>query len=346
MATTPQPRVPSPQQEQVTPVRIFNTLNAFKQTQALKAAIELDLFTAIGEGYDTAEKLALRLQASARGCRILCDYLTVDQYLSKQGERYSLTPESATFLDRKSPAYLGSAAHFLVHPTLTDDFAALTECVKKGGTVSAKHLEPDDPIWPAFARNMAPLIRMPAMALADVVLAHHPNPRRVLDIAAGHGLFGITLAERVPKLEVVAVDWPSVLQVASENASRAGVGYRYNTLPGSAFELDFGDRYDVVLVTNLLHHFDVESNEILLEKVRKALVPGGLVAVLEFVPNEDRVSPPEPAQFALTMLAETPAGDAYTFPELKQMMENAGLKQIALHDLPIPMFRVVTGRSA
>jgi SAM-dependent methyltransferase len=346
MATTPQPRFPSPQQQTVTPARIFNTLNAYKQTQALKAAIELDLFTAIGEGYDTAEKLGLRLQASARGCRMLCDYLTVDHYLTKQADRYSLTSESATFLDRNSPACLGSAAHFLVHPNLISDFADLTECVKKGGTVSARHFESDDPIWTAFARNMAPLIRMPAMALADVVLAQHPQPRRVLDIAAGHGLFGITLAERVPKLEVTAVDWPSVLQVAGENASRDGVADRYKTLPGSAFETEFGDGYDVALVTGFLHHFDVNANEKLLEKVRKALVPGGLIAVLEFVPNEDRVSPPEPAQFALTMLAETTGGDAYTFPELKEMMQNAGVKQVALHELPIPMFRVVTGRSA
>ena len=345
MATTPQPRVPSPQQETVTPVKIFNTLNAYKQAQALKAAIELDLFTAIAEGFDTAEKLALRLQASARGCRILCDYLTVDGYLSKQGDRYLLAPESATFLDRNSPAYLGSAAHFLVHPALTSDFSALTECVKKGGTVDAKHFEPDDPIWTAFARNMAPLIRMPAMALADVVLAQHPRPKRLLDIAAGHGLFGITLAARVPKLEVVAVDWPSVLKVASENASQSGVSYRYNTLPGSAFKVDYGGGYDVAFVTGFLHHFDAGMNETLLERVRRALVPGGLVAVLEFVPNEDRVSPPEPAQFALTMLAETQAGDAYTFPELKQMMENSGVKQVTLHELAIPMFRVITGRA-
>ena len=346
MATTPLHRVPSAQQESVTPVRIFNALNAYKQTQALKAAIQLDLFTAIGEGNDTAEKLALRLQASARGCRILCDYLTVDHFLNKSGDRYSLTPESAMFLDRNSPAYLGSTAHFLTHPTITPRFDAIAECVKNGGSVNSDHLEPDSPVWSEFARSMAPMIRMPAMAVADVVLSQHPNPRRVLDIAAGHGLFGITLAQRVPKLEVVAVDWPSVLQVATENADGAGIRDRYRTLPGSAFEVAFGNSYDVVLITNLMHHFDAQSNENLLQKAHNALVPGGLVAVLEFVPNEDRVSPPEPAQFALTMLTVTPGGDAYTFPELKQMFQNAGLQHVMLHELPLPMFRMVTARSA
>lgn len=347
MATTPQPRVPSPQQEQqVTPVRIFNTLNAFKQTQALKAAVELDLFTAIGEGFDTAEKLALRLQASTRGCRILCDYLTVDQYLTKHGDQYSLTPESATFLDRKSPAYIGSAAQFLAHPMMTPRFNDVAECVRNGGAVVPDNLEPDHPIWPEFARNMAPMIRMPALAVAEVVLREQPHPRRALDIAAGHGLFGITLAQRVPNLEVVPVDWESVLQVASENAKRAGLDGRYHPLPGSAFEVDFGEGYDLALVTNFLHHFDFESNQKLLEKVRKSLTPGGLVAALEFVPNEDRISPREPAQFALTMLTMTPAGDSYTFAELKDMFQKAGLRNIELHDLPFPMFRVVTGRTA
>lgn len=346
MASEPLPRVPSQQNEQVTPVRIFNTLSAFKQTQALKAAIELDLFTAIGEGYDTAEKLALRIQASVRGCRILCDYLTVDQFLEKHGDHYSLTAESAMFLDRRSPAYMGSAANFLVNPMVAPRFDHIADCVKNGGAANPDNLEPDHPIWPEFARNMAPLISMPAKALADVVLQSQPNARRVLDIAAGHGLFGITLAQAIPQMEVVAVDWQSVLQVANENASRAGLDDRYHTLPGSAFDVEFGVGYDVVLVTNFLHHFDVQSNEMLLKKVRKALAPGGLVAVLEFVPNEDRVSPPEPSQFALTMLTVTPAGDAYTFFELEQMFRNAGLQQVALHDLPMPMFRVVTGRPA
>jgi hypothetical protein len=94
-------------------------------------------------------------------------------------------------------------------------------------------------------------------------------------------------------------------------------------------------------VTNFLHHFDVPTNTTLLRKVAAALKPGGRVAILEFVPNDDRVSPPQAAGFALTMLAGTPAGDAYTFAELRRMAEAAGFHGVAAHTMPLPQQVVV-----
>jgi 2-polyprenyl-3-methyl-5-hydroxy-6-metoxy-1,4-benzoquinol methylase len=164
---------------------------------------------------------------------------------------------------------------------------------------------------------------------------------RVLDIAAGHGLFGITIAERNPAAEIVAVDWPSVLAAAVENAAGARVSERYRTIPGNAFTVDFGHGYGVALVTNFLHHFDEPACTAFLRKVNQALAPGGRVAVLEFVPNPDRVSPPVPARFALTMLAETPGGDAYTFDELRRQLEDAGFNNVTAHALPTPQVVLV-----
>jgi ubiquinone/menaquinone biosynthesis C-methylase UbiE len=158
----------------------------------------------------------------------------------------------------------------------------------------------------------------------------------VLNIAAGHGLFGITIAEQHPTAEIVAVDWPSVLAVAVENASAARVSDRYRTTAGNAFTVDFGRDYDVALVTNFLHHFDRPACTTFLRKVHQALAPGGRVALLEFVPDPDRVSPPIPARFALTMLAETPGGDAYTFDELRRQLEDAGFHNVTAHALPTP----------
>src|SRR6185503_4640060 len=108
----------------------------------------------------------------------------------------------------------------------------------------------------------------------------------------------------------------NVLEVARANAEAMGIAGRFRTIAGSAFEVDFGSGYDVALLPNFLHHFDFATNIALLKKVRAALKPGGLAAVIEFVPNEDRVSPPDGALFAMRMLGTTPAGDAYTFIEL------------------------------
>jgi len=328
--------------QQLSPALFFDTLNAYQRSAALKAAIELSLFTAIGEGSHTAGDLARQCKASERGVRILCDYLVIIGFLTKERDRYDLTPDSGAFLDQRSPAYLGTAVEFLGSPFVTDGFKDLAAVVRKGGTVLVEgHLGPDDPMWVNFARAMAPLMQLPAERLAQLLEADAAPAWKVLDVAAGHGLYGIALARHNPRAEVVAVDWRNVLGVARQNAEAAGVAQRYNTLPGSAFEVEFGSGYDLVLLTNFLHHFDPPTIEQLLRKVRASLKPGGRAVALEFIPEEDRVSPATAAAFSLIMLAGTPSGDAYPFSEYQRMFRNAGFSATELHELPPTFFRVV-----
>jgi len=317
-----------------TPERIFQTLTAYQQTAALKAGIELDLFTAIAEGDDTTAKLAARTGAAERGVRILCDYLTVSQFLGKSPEgRYTLTQESAIFLDRRSPAYIGGIAEFLAGAHLADAFARLTESVRKGGTVleAEGSMTADHPMWEVFARGMASIMRPAAADIAKIVDAGGMGECKILDIAAGHGIFGITLAEQNAQAEVYAVDWQSVLAIAGRNAEEAGVAERFHQIPGSAFEVEFGAGYDLVLLTNFFHHFDPPMCETLMRKCHAALKAGGRAVTLEFVPNEDRVTPPIEAAFALVMLGTTPAGDAYTFSEFEGMFQRAGFARSTAH---------------
>src|SRR5579872_5383513 len=329
MATTPQTHQPSPE-------LIFETLNAYQRTAALRGAIELDLFTAIGEGAVTPAALAGKLKVTERGARILCDYLTVAGLLSKQGASYGLTPDSAMFLDRRSPACLMSAVTFLNSPMLTDNFRDIAAIVRKGGAVLSDEgtMAPEHPVWVEFARAMVPMMAMPAGFIAELVGGS--GPVKVLDIAAGHGMFGIAIAKRNPAARIVALDWANVLEVAKENAQKAGVADRFETIAGSAFEADYGSGYDLVLLTNFLHHFDPPTCEKLLRKVHAALKPGGKAVTLEFVPNEDRVSPPAAAAFSLMMLGSTAAGDAYTFSEFDRMFRNAGFSSSQIHALPGP----------
>jgi 2-polyprenyl-3-methyl-5-hydroxy-6-metoxy-1,4-benzoquinol methylase len=330
------------QTQQLSPQLFFETVNAYQRTEALKAAVELDLFSAIGEGKQTVQELAGRCKTSERGMRILTDYLVVVGLLTKQGHRYTLTPESAMFLDRRSPGYMGSAIEFLLSPMLTDHFKDLAANVRKGGTVMTEEgtLAPEHPVWVRFARAMAPMMGLPAQLLAGLVAGASSQKMKVLDVAAGHGLFGINFAQQNPNAEIVAVDWPNVLEVARENAEAAGVSGRYSTIAGSAFEVDYGSGYDLVLLTNFLHHFDTVTCEKLLKKVHTAVSEGGRAATLEFVPNEDRVSPPTAAAFSLMMLGSTPSGDAYTFSELDRMFCNSGFRRNEIHPLP-PTFQQV-----
>ena len=301
--------------QQPSPVLFFQTINAHQRTEALKAAIELEVFTAIGEGNTTAAQIAQRCQTSEKGMRVLCDFLTTMEMLTKQGDQYALTLDSSVFLDKRSPAYLGGATEFLCSPMLTEGFKNMTEAVRKGGTAIEGEgtIGPEHPIWVKFARGMAGMMAMPAQLMAKLVDPNADQKLKILDIAAGHGLFGIAFATQNKQAEVTAVDWKPVLEVAKENAAKAGVADRYSTIEGSAFDVEFGSGYDLVLLTNFLHHFDPPTCETLLRKVRAALADGGRAVTLEFVPNEDRVTPPEVAGFSMVMLVGTPAGDAYTF---------------------------------
>lgn len=310
-----------------TPERIFDAMNAFQRTEALRGAIDLDLFTAIGEGVTTAGALAERLGAAERGVRILADYLVVIGFLSKRGERYLLAPDAAAFLDRRSPAYLGTASRFLLAPQVASAFSNVAEAVKRGGTVLSGDgsITRENPLWVEFARGMAPMVRPAAQFIGELVIEKTiDGSRKVLDIAAGHGLYGIEIAKRDPKAEITAVDWPAVLEVAKENAASSGVGERLHLLAGSAFEVDFGEGYDVALMTNFFHHFDRDTCIGLMKRVHRALSDQGVAVTLEFVPNDDRVSPPQPAAFAFVMLNSTPSGDAYTFSQYDEMFRSAG----------------------
>ena len=322
-AAPPAPPAPAPP----TPDAFMGTLTAYQRSAALKGALDLDLFTAIGGGRETAATLAARCDASPRGIRILCDYLTVAGFLIKSGDRYALTADSAHFLDRRSPACVAAAADFVYAPELREAFADVAAAVRRGGTVlaSAGTVAPEHPVWVRFARAMAPLMSVAAEAVVDVVGVDPARPLRVLDVAAGHGLFGIAFARRHPRAAITALDWSPVLEVARENAHAAGLDGRYRTIAGSAFEADLGGPYDLVLIPNFLHHFDPSTCGRFLTRVREALAPSGRAVTVEFVPDEDRVSPPHAAMFSLVMLCSTPAGDAYTFAELDTMFHRAGL---------------------
>lgn len=324
-----------PQQSPITPERIFQAANAFQLSQALISALELNVFSALAEGHTDAKQLALRCQASERGCRILCDFLTIHGLLTKNEDRWGLSPEAAMFLDRKSPAYMGDVMHFLNSPDMVRAYEGLSNAVRKGGTILNDQgtITPENPLWVNFARNMTSMMAGAAQDIAGLLGDGAGASWKVLDIAAGHGLFGIEIAKQNQQAQIVALDWAAVLEVAKENAERLGVIDRYRTIAGNAFEADLGGGYDLVLLTNFLHHFDRATCITLLKRCFAALKPGGRAITLEFIPNEDRITPPANAGFAMVMLVSTLAGDAYPFSMLESMFLEAGFASTEMKQL-------------
>ena len=337
----------SPADAPLNPGIVFEMVQSHQRTAALNAAIQLDIFRAVGQGPGDVASIARHCSASERGIRILCDFLVINGILAKDGEHYRHTPSSAAFLDPASPACMASVAQFLTESAIMQADGHLADIVREGRTCLPGQgtVEPENPVWVLFAEKMAPMMGPMAGPLGAVVLEGHNGPMKVLDIAAGHGLFGIEIAKQNPQAHVTGLDWAPVLRVALKNAEKAGVRDRYDMLPGSAFEVDFGGPYDAVLLTNFLHHFNKKTCIALLQKVRAALRPGGRAVTLEFVPNPDRVSPPAPAAFALTMLTTTAEGDAYTFAELEAMYADAGFSRITAHPIPMSPHTIVMGNA-
>lgn len=305
------------------PGRVHQALTSYQLAQSVKGAIELELFTHIAAGATTPAAIAPLCGGTEKGVRVLCDYLTVHGFLTKSGPDYAVAADVAPFLDKGSPRYMGSVANFFTHPVMIAKYDDVAGLVRNGGQMSQHTLGPDEPIWVEFARHMASMFALPA-SVAAPQLTTPGTPMKVLDVAAGHGLFGIHVAQHNPSAQVTFQDWANVLEVARENAGHFGVADRSSFLPGNFFEVELGTGYDLVLLPNFLHHFNYATNVQLLKKVHAALRLGGTAAIIEFVPNDDRISPPDGALFAMRMLGTTPSGDAYTLAELDRMLREAG----------------------
>ena len=335
-----EPAAPS---EVAYPGLVFETLTAYRRTAALKGAIDLDLFSAVAGGARSVAAIGARCGASERGVRILCDCMVWLGFLRKDGDRYDLTPTAAQFLDRNSPQYMGGMAGFLDAPAIAAAFSDVAAAVRHGGTVLEGEgtMRPEHPVWVDFARSMAARATLTAEPLVTLLAPGAGRSPKILDVAAGHGLFGIAFLERFPAAEVVAVDWPAVLEQARANARTAGVAERFRTVAGDVFTAGIGDGYDVVLLANFLHHFDAPTCVRLLRRLHAALAPGGRAATLDFVPDDDRVGPGSVSLFNLTMLATTPRGEAHTFAEYEAMFREAGFSRSELCPLPPTPQRVV-----
>lgn len=324
----------------------MDTVWAFMRSSAIKAAIELEVFTHIEDGAETAAAIADRSKAAERGIRILCDGLTVMGFLEKKQGRYRLTADTAAFLSRKSPAYMGDTIGFLQAPHMLAAFADFTNAVKSGGHVLTEkgNTETEAEAWVDFARSMGALQRPVAAELAAMIERKTNESIEVLDVAAGHGVYGITVAQKFPKATITALDWEPVLAVARENAAKAGVLGRFRTIGGDAFRVRLGGPYDVVLLPNFLHHFSPKQCTVFLKRIAAVLKDDGVVLTFEHMPEEDRTSPAPAVMFALTMLATTPEGDAYTVAEYSRMFADAGIPNTEVRALSVARGRVLVSR--
>lgn len=298
-------------------------VNGYRGSQIVFTANRLGLFDALKDVSLTATELAQRLETDLRATRILCDALAALGLLRKRVDRYGLTEMSKRYLLSDSPY---SQNDLLLHgASLYERWGKMYDVLKSGKPIPREavdlRLRSDEQ---RFARAMASSARLSAKETADAI--DLKKVKTMLDVGGGPGMYAIEFAKRKKDLRVVIMDDAKTLEVAKENIEKAGLAARIILKAGDAFKDDPGNGYDLILVSNVIHTYSAEQNEILVKRCADALATGGMLCVKDFILTRCRTKPLKASLFAVNMLVNTEGGDCYTVSEIQGWMRSAGLK--------------------
>jgi len=322
----------------VTPERLMQFAWGYAVPLMIEAGIKNRVFDSLDAGPKTAEQLAKETGASARGLRMLANALVAFQFLAKDAQqRYSLTPESAAFLVTTKPSFQGGIFKH-ISSQLIPKWLKLDEIVRGGRPVELVNDQSEGAkFFEQFVEDIFPMSYGAAKTLGEhLKIKDAKQPVRVLDLAAGSGVWGIALAQQSPQVKVTAVDWPGVLPVTRRVAERHKVADRFTFVAGDLHDADFGAGHTIATLGHILHSEGEPRSRALLKKTAKSLAPGGTIAIAEFLANDDRTGPPNAMIFAVNMLVNTQHGDTFTVPEIRQWLTEAGFTDVRTLDGPGP----------
>jgi ubiquinone/menaquinone biosynthesis C-methylase UbiE len=310
----------------VTPERIYQFAFGYAPPLILEAAIRHHVFDVLDKGPKKLGEIGAATGASERGLAAILNALAGMDFLAKDGQgSYSLTPESATFLVSTKPEFQGG----LIRHTSEDllpRWLNLNEVVATGLPVAAVNQQgAGSEFFEQFVSDIFPMSYHVAQELArHLELSGADGPVRVLDLAAGSGVWGIALAQSSERVRVTAVDWPGVLPITRDTVELFGLTDRFSFAEGDLFEAKFGSGHNVATLGHILHSEGIERSKALLKKSFAALASGGTIVIAEFLVNAERTGPLNGLFFAVNMLVNTDRGDTFSFEEISDWLSEAG----------------------
>src|SRR5919109_535759 len=299
---------PAKTQEELSPRPLMRILGDFANSQILDAAIEYDFFTLIDKGFRTSEEVARQAETDPRATRIVLDSLLALGVVQKRGGEYFLTPMGDTFLVRGKPSYIGDFRHVAL--ALWDGMAHLKESLKTGKPSSRMDTGAELQVWEKLVLGIVPIAEPAAKALCDILkIGTQCTGLRVLDIAGGSSIFGMTILSRDPSAQVTQLDWPNVNSVAKKLNRERGLDGKIRFIDGEFRSAAIEENhYDMVIASNFCRFESPSGNQTLFAKTYRALKPGGQLVVNDFLPNEERTGPPFALRFSVYTLTHTPEG--------------------------------------
>jgi len=327
---------------------VFDMMLAYKNTAVLTTGIELGIFDAIAAGASTPDEVANKQGLDPRGTRLLLNALSSLGLLNSDGIKYCLVAGADKVLVRGNPGFVGDMAKVMASKWEWDALRTLPDAVRRGGTVVAQHAEtPQYAYWEDFAAY-ADAVATPAAELAADMLGAWAAGRErlnVLDMACGHGLYGYTLAARYPNARVWSLDWPNVLPVALARADRMGIADRVNAITGDMFDADLGGPYDVVMITNVLHHFSQPRAMELLSRAAGALSQDGRIVLVGLTVSDAPPAKDAAAHlFAILMLIWTHEGEVHSLRDYSRMLHDTGFTDVESANVAASPLWVITAR--
>ena len=315
---------------QPTPERILQMAWGYVPPLVLEAAIKHHVFDVLDDGAKTVAETASATGASERGLRAIMNALVGLEFLAKDAEgRYRLTPESAAFLVSTKPGFQGGLIrHCSEH--LIPRWLHLNDVVATGEPVSAVNEEKSGAeFFHDFVLDIFPMSYPAAQFLArERNFGEGGEPVRVLDLAAGSGVWGIALAQSSPRVRVTAVDWPEVIPVTKKTTARFGFADRFSFVEGDLHDAEFGSGYMLATLGHILHSEGEARSRELLKKTFGALGSGGTIAIAEFLVNKERTGPLPGLFFAVNMLVNTQTGNTWSVEEIGDWLREAGFTEV------------------
>ncbi len=332
------------------PDRLDQMIRGYMPSRCILTALELDIFTAIGEGAN-AEQIGTRIHANPRSAEMLLNALVALGLVTKSGGIYNNTPESARFFVQDSK---DNHRDGLLHTAnIWHRWSTLTDAVRHGTRIPPdprnhdphnhdprNHARDSTPEWTLNfiagmdrnARARAPFL-VQALGTAGV--------RRILDLGGGSGAYSIAFAKASSAVRCEILDVPEVVPLTAEYVDKARVSAQVSLRSGDMLTDDLGSGYDIVMLNAICHMFSGEQNQQLFRRARQALAPNGRLVVQDFILNTDKTGPLHAALFSLNMLVATDHGASYSETEYSGWMKNAGFADISRIKLPGPSDLIV-----
>jgi 2-polyprenyl-3-methyl-5-hydroxy-6-metoxy-1,4-benzoquinol methylase len=306
------------------PRPILHTILAFGVARAIMVATKLGVFEVLAQGAKGADEVAAALGADSRATEKLLNSLLAQGYVRFRNGRYSLGRDARKWLVADSPQSLRDSMLGL-EVLEWEAMERLEEFVRTGRPLHI-HEEMTDAEWQLYQREM----RSIAALTADEVGQRIPVPdgaRDMLDIGGSHGYLSVVICRRHPGLRSTVLDLPQAVEHARPILEREGMGDRVVQRAGNALTDELGENaYDLVLIANVVHHFDEEQNRELARRVARALRPGGFYVI------SDLIGPSRPGEggqigaFMDLFFALTSEAGTWSFDELAAWQRDAGLE--------------------